>query len=88
MSTTPPGGEPVADEPLDDDEQVVKDRSYSPSSERETAARQDEDPADSRATDDVSADVEVLPGTGGPDDVGEVHVDPDDLNMPHDTGAH
>ena len=26
-------------------------------------------------------DVRVLPGTGGPDDVGDVDVDPDELNM-------
>lgn len=26
-------------------------------------------------------DVNVLPGTGGPDDVGDVEVDPDELNM-------
>jgi hypothetical protein len=26
-------------------------------------------------------DVKVLPGTGGPDDVGDVEVDPDELNM-------
>ena len=26
-------------------------------------------------------DIKVLPGTGGPDDVGDVEVDPDELNM-------
>ncbi|HXR43983.1 MAG TPA: hypothetical protein VN759_04195 [Pseudolysinimonas sp.] len=78
------------DEALDDDEQLVKDRSDSPSSERETAARQ-ADPAHSAATDDIGtddADVRLLPGTGGPDDDGEVHVDPDELHVPRDTGAH
>jgi hypothetical protein len=26
-------------------------------------------------------DVKVLPGTGGPDDVGDIEVDPDELNL-------
>ncbi len=75
------------EESLDDDDQLVKDRSYSPSSERETAARQDS-PDRSAATDDTEADVRLLPGTGGPDDDGEVHVDPGEVHLPHDTGAH
>ena len=32
---------------------------------------------------DIDADdVRAVPGTGGPDDVGDVDVDPDDLELP------
>jgi hypothetical protein len=61
------------DEPI-----VEKDMSYSPSSEREVARNQD-DTVDSRAGEEgaVSSDeVKVLPGTGGPDDVGDVEMPP------------
>jgi hypothetical protein len=67
-----------------DDEQVKRDTAYSPASDRETELRQ-QDPAESAATEDASiddADVKVLPGTGGPDDSGDVDVDEDELNMP------
>ncbi|WP_157156508.1 hypothetical protein [Diaminobutyricimonas sp. LJ205] len=67
-----------------DDEQVRRDTSYSPASDKETEQRQ-QDPAQSAATDDAAIDendVKVLPGTGGPDDTGDVEVDDDELNMP------
>ncbi len=67
-----------------DDEQVRRDTSYSPASDKETEQRQ-QDPAESAATDDAAIDendVKVLPGTGGPDDTGDVEVDDDELNMP------
>jgi hypothetical protein len=55
---------------------------YDPASETDTQAKQDTGVAESGATDDVDADeVKVLPGTGGPDDVGEIEVDPGELNM-------
>lgn len=50
-----------------------KDTVNSPSSERETAAKQGQQPAED--------EVNVLPGTGGPDDGGDVEVDPADLNL-------
>jgi hypothetical protein len=62
----------LENEPLGDEEQTRKDMSYSPASERETAEKQ----ADSEGSD------EVLPGTGGPDDSGDVDVPPEDLRMP------
>jgi hypothetical protein len=31
---------------------------------------------------DGTAEDENLPGTGGPDDAGDVEVDPDELNLP------
>jgi hypothetical protein len=73
--------------PLDDERQTEKDVSYSPASDRETAERQ-KSPAQSPATDDVDADVTTLPGTGGPDDSGDVDADPDEIDIPRDTGAH
>lgn len=61
---------------------VRKDMSYSPSSEAETAHKQ-QDPLPDTVDDDIDPDdVRVVPGTGGPDDVGDVDVDPADLNMP------
>lgn len=66
-------------------EQTHKDTSYSPGSEDEVEERQDS-PSESRATDETEVDeeaVQVLPGTGGPDDVGEVEPEPGEINMPH-----
>ena len=75
-------------EPLPDERLTEKDMSYSPSSGRETEERQ-KSPARSRATDDVDeSEVQVLPGTGGPDDTGAVSPDPDELHMPRDKGPH
>lgn len=58
----------------DDAEQTAKDRSYSPSSERETAARQ------ASGTGTGIDGVEQLPGTGGPDDSGDTVVPDDDID--------
>ncbi len=75
-------------EPIGDERQTEKDVSYSPASDRETAERQ-KSPAESPATDDIDADaVRTLPGTGGPDDSGDVSADAGDLNLPRDHGAH
>jgi hypothetical protein len=77
--------------PLDDDDQEVKDRSYSPASGRETEELQ-RDPEGSPAADEVDPEaaeesVETLPGTGGPDDGGAVEAPPD-TRVPRDTGTH
>jgi hypothetical protein len=56
--------------------------SYPDSNERDIQAKQDA-PENSSAFDDTEIDsskVEVLPGTGGPDDVGYTDVEPDDYN--------
>ncbi len=68
--------------PLNDAQQTRKDVAYSPSSEAETAAKQDGvDPED--LDDGIDPDaVRAVPGTGGPDDTGDVDVDPDDLHLP------
>lgn len=64
------------------DESLRKDMSYSPASETETQHKQ-ADPLPETIDDDIAAeDVNVVPGTGGPDDEGDVEVDPADLNMP------
>ncbi len=65
-------------------EQIRHDKQYSPASERETESRQD-NPRTSEATNDPDIDtddVTVLPGTGGPDDPGDVDVDPADIRLP------
>ncbi len=73
---------------LDDDRQTAKDMSYSPASDTETHEKQVDPDPDSLDDDIDRDDIAVVPGTGGPDDVGDVEVDPDDLNLPRDTGAH
>jgi hypothetical protein len=67
---TDPKSVPADDEaPLSDTELTRKDRSYSPSSDIETEQKQQDDsPVDG---------VRQLPGTGGPDDAGDVEI-PDD----------
>ncbi|KZX21629.1 hypothetical protein [Rathayibacter tanaceti] len=62
-------------------ETIEKDISESPGSERETEAKQNEDPAASRTEVSGSAEVNAVPGTGGPDDVGDVEVDPDEVSL-------
>lgn len=74
-----------ADAPLSDEEQTRKDMSYSPASETETAAKQHEGERPEPRDPDIDPDdVNVLPGTGGPDDSGDVEVDPADTNLPQD----
>lgn len=61
---------------------VRKDMTYSPSSEAETQQKQD-DPLPSTIDSDIDTDgVRAVPGTGGPDDVGDVEVEPEDLDLP------
>ena len=74
--------------PLDDESQTKKDVSYSPASDQETTERQ-KSPTQSPATQDVDPDaVGTLPGTGGPDDTGDVSADPDEFDLPRDRGPH
>jgi hypothetical protein len=63
---------------LNDDELTEKDTSYSPASESETQAKQD-DPVPDTIDRDAAEQVKVAPGTGGPDDPGDVEVDPGDV---------
>jgi hypothetical protein len=65
--------------PLDDTEQTRKDVSYSPGSEDETAAKQ-RDPFPDAIDEDIDASrVRAVPGTGGPDDAGDVDLDSDEV---------
>lgn len=69
----------------DRDENLTrKDRAYSPATEREQEVRQAPGGQESAATrdPDVDADaVRLLPGTGGPDDQGEVEVPDDEFSL-------
>jgi hypothetical protein len=67
--------------PLDDVEQTRKDVSYSPASETETAAKQDDPlPETVASEEDIDTSrINVVPGTGGPDDAGDVELDPEDV---------
>ena len=72
---------------LSDAEQTGKDVSYSPASGRETEQRQaSPDSAALHDPDIDDDDVNVLPGTGGPDDVGDVDVDPDEIDLQGNAG--
>ena len=60
----------------------------SPTSERDTQAKQDGAVTDSATAADAEVDetqIGVLPGTGGPDDVGEIEVDSRELNLSGDS---
>lgn len=76
------GGEPETPTPTTNAESVRKDMTYSPSSETETQQKQADPLPDVVAEDIDASDVRAVPGTGGPDDVGDVDVDPDDLELP------
>jgi hypothetical protein len=72
---------------LGDDALTRKDQTYSPSSGRETEELQ-HDAGGSAALDDPEIDssrVTSLPGTGGPDDVGEIDIEGAEINIPHRT---
>jgi hypothetical protein len=72
---------------LSEKENLEKDMSYSPSSERDDDVLEEEAVTDSDAVDgDMdSSEILVLPGTGGPDDVGDIEVDPSEFNLSGDS---
>lgn len=69
-------------------EQLEKDTSQSPGSETETQQKQETrtervDDVDGQVDHDIDTDqINVRPGTGGPDDVGDIDVNTDDINFP------
>ena len=67
---------------LPEHEAVRKDMTYSPASETETQEKQREPLPDTVDADIDPDNVRAVPGTGGPDDAGDVDVDPDDLHVP------
>lgn len=73
---------PATDTAHSQNDQVDQDTAYSPGSETETQQKQGERVSDEVAGDVDESQVQVAPGTGGPDDVGEVEVDPKDINLP------
>lgn len=68
---------------MDDNKNIEdKDVAYSPASDTDTESMQNSStpPTTGPADPDIDYDaVNVLPGTGGPDDEGDVEVDPDEL---------
>ena len=72
---------------LSSEHDLEKDTSYSPSSERDDDVLENEAVTDSDAVDaDMdSSEILVLPGTGGPDDVGDIEVDPSEFNLSGDS---
>jgi hypothetical protein len=68
-------------------ENLEKDMSYSPASDNDDEALQETPVVDSPAVDSdmESVDINVLPGTGGPDDDGDIEVDPSELNLSGDS---
>jgi hypothetical protein len=88
---TAPSGDPVKNPPTDgnlnDREQTGKDMSYSPSSGRETEELQDSPQSQALDDHDIdAANVNLLPGTGGPDDVGDIEVEPDEIDLEGNAG--
>lgn len=68
------------DEPVSrDDAQIQKDTAYSPGSEREVGQEQ----ADPELPTDIDPDgVRAAPGTGGPDDAGDVDIENAPIHLP------
>jgi len=65
-----------------------KDTSYSPGSDTETKVLQQETVSTAAVGDDIDQDaVKVLPGTGGPDDAGDIEVDEDEIHLSGYSGA-
>ena len=74
-----PESKPGDPAPLSDTEQTRKDVSYSPGSEDETAAKQ-ADPVPEGIDDDIdSSRIRAVPGTGGPDDSGDIDMSPEEV---------
>ncbi|RLP70288.1 hypothetical protein D9V29_10575 [Mycetocola manganoxydans] len=78
---------PRTDGDLTDQEQTGKDMSYSPSSGQETEERQQSSDSEAFNDSDIDQDnVNLLPGTGGPDDVGDIDVDPGEIDLEGNAG--
>lgn len=77
-------GQGTKAEPQTEPQVIDKDTNESPESEADTKAFQDQSVTESAALDDPDIsedDVRALPGTGGPDDEGDVDVDPGELHL-------
>lgn len=72
---------PATESPHSEPDGLAHDTAYSPSSESETSQKQSDGVADAVDDDIDESQVNVAPGTGGPDDVGDVEVDPEHINL-------
>lgn len=75
----------MTDAGLNEREQRRKDMSYSPASEHETRAKQVAGVPEALG-DEAAAHVVVAPGTGGPDDPGDIRTDLEDMPSPRRGG--
>ena len=83
MSEANPLNRGTKAEPESEQQVIEKDTNNSPGSDETTHELQD-DASSSPALDDPEIDkdaITTLPGTGGPDDEGDVEVDPADLHL-------
>lgn len=83
--------DPSIDKGLEEDTPGAHEPDYADTNNRDIKAKQAEGVSGSEAMDDEEIDeddVKVLPGTGGPDDVGHTEVDPDEINLPGTAGMH
>lgn len=83
---TDPTGVPTTDG--NTDRVAAHDPDLAPRSEADTEVMQNTSVLSSETARDPEVDdsqIEVLPGTGGPDDVGDVEVDPAELNLSGDS---
>ena len=74
-----PEAEPGEPAPLSDVEQTRKDVSYSPASKAETEAKQADELPEGVDEEIDASRIRAVPGTGGPDDTGDVDLDPDEV---------
>lgn len=74
-----PESKPGDPGPLSATEQTRKDVSYSPASEAETAAKQAETVPEELDDDIDSSRIRAVPGTGGPDDAGDIDMSPGEV---------
>ncbi|RFA09375.1 hypothetical protein B7R54_09105 [Subtercola boreus] len=76
-----------SDHGISERDQAALDRVSTAQSEEDTEVLQNEPIADSDGVDGDTdlADINVLPGTGGPDDDGDIEVDPAELNLSGDS---
>lgn len=71
-----------------ENDDVRKDMTSTSKSERDTAAKQNDPASIAEVAEEEGVDedqVDVLPGTGGPDDYGDTEVNPDELNLSGDS---
>jgi hypothetical protein len=66
---------------MDRDDDLRKDTNYSPGSDTDTERLQNQQSPALHDDEIDEAAVKTLPGTGGPDDEGQIEIDPEDLDL-------